>query len=643
MDGGRNSPRQMQEICRLEPVHAGILVYAAFFSWCSYLWWTFPSELCIVKPGPDINQASSVEAGLASLAAGPAEAKAKILEVATKLGSSSSEQPGSVQRGEDAAKSSETSQTMATREGKPGESLVGADVKKKSASGGSPMIVKRVSKEAAAELEDSRTARRHLAPSASASAEKDNDYDVNEKVETSAWRDLGWDGVGPAPELRHPSQLALASMSLQNPAPTGALRTDGNRLSITLEDLPEKSNDSVPKPSPAFLPKLLDTRNDKVISVLQVGGESNEASLRVDSGKATALPPALRWLEGAAQASRMLFGKPAAIAEAALARWRVADYDSPPIGLSVAAEAKRRGLADEGGKATTGEADQGAAGPSKERNVCYIHLIRGEGRLQLHGIAWFFLHPLQNMHLRALLFFFAVSSLAGFLALVNGCCCCMTHRTRCINCGAVFSVLWVILMSYAAVVISFAHWIPWEVYDSALDARGVVPWLTLYAMSAIVLLQVGLPGTMLVLLCGCLPCLPCCAPLLLRMFRQQILAGQLGQTRDANDVAHTLSRCVMFKISEADVSGENCAICLQEFEEGHEAAESPCHHFFHRECLEKWAAFGGTNCPVCRRGLLATEDGGEHPLLAGGRIGAGAQDGPSSSSSSSSRELRPVA
>ncbi|XP_010044497.2 E3 ubiquitin-protein ligase MPSR1 [Eucalyptus grandis] len=50
---------------------------------------------------------------------------------------------------------------------------------------------------------------------------------------------------------------------------------------------------------------------------------------------------------------------------------------------------------------------------------------------------------------------------------------------------------------------------------------------------------------------------------------------------------------------------EECAICMEELEEGR---EMPCRHRFHGGCIERWLGIHGT-CPVCRYQMPADEGG----------------------------------
>ncbi|KAK7256699.1 hypothetical protein RIF29_30156 [Crotalaria pallida] len=44
---------------------------------------------------------------------------------------------------------------------------------------------------------------------------------------------------------------------------------------------------------------------------------------------------------------------------------------------------------------------------------------------------------------------------------------------------------------------------------------------------------------------------------------------------------------------------DNCAICLQEFVTGSDAARLPCSHVYHDTCIMEWFVQCGT-CPMCR-------------------------------------------
>ncbi|KAK6288195.1 hypothetical protein POUND7_014374 [Theobroma cacao] len=47
-------------------------------------------------------------------------------------------------------------------------------------------------------------------------------------------------------------------------------------------------------------------------------------------------------------------------------------------------------------------------------------------------------------------------------------------------------------------------------------------------------------------------------------------------------------------------TGETCAICLEDYEDGEILKVLPCQHDFHSSCVESWLTKWGTFCPVCK-------------------------------------------
>lgn len=57
-----------------------------------------------------------------------------------------------------------------------------------------------------------------------------------------------------------------------------------------------------------------------------------------------------------------------------------------------------------------------------------------------------------------------------------------------------------------------------------------------------------------------------------------------------------------------DLNLQECSICQEEMEVGHDIAEMPgCRHCFHNECVLKWFALQSW-CPVCRTKILPDDD-----------------------------------
>ncbi|KAI5679017.1 hypothetical protein M9H77_09967 [Catharanthus roseus] len=59
--------------------------------------------------------------------------------------------------------------------------------------------------------------------------------------------------------------------------------------------------------------------------------------------------------------------------------------------------------------------------------------------------------------------------------------------------------------------------------------------------------------------------------------------------------------------AEICTDGEECSICLEEWEIGGMAKEMPCKHKFHGECIEKWLNLHGS-CPICRHKMPVDEN-----------------------------------
>ncbi|OHT07634.1 hypothetical protein TRFO_24130 [Tritrichomonas foetus] len=60
-------------------------------------------------------------------------------------------------------------------------------------------------------------------------------------------------------------------------------------------------------------------------------------------------------------------------------------------------------------------------------------------------------------------------------------------------------------------------------------------------------------------------------------------------------------------LTEKPPPDAECTICLQNVEEGEPYYSTPCHHYFHQECLSRWMEEQSI-CPVCRTPLPPIED-----------------------------------
>ena len=65
----------------------------------------------------------------------------------------------------------------------------------------------------------------------------------------------------------------------------------------------------------------------------------------------------------------------------------------------------------------------------------------------------------------------------------------------------------------------------------------------------------------------------------------------------------SLSCCAVVVFEESvcveQGTSRECAVCLDEFQDGLHVRRTPCGHFFHEECLQGWFR-QGSFCPLCR-------------------------------------------
>uniref|UniRef100_K3WUB1 RING-type domain-containing protein n=1 Tax=Globisporangium ultimum (strain ATCC 200006 / CBS 805.95 / DAOM BR144) TaxID=431595 RepID=K3WUB1_GLOUD len=54
---------------------------------------------------------------------------------------------------------------------------------------------------------------------------------------------------------------------------------------------------------------------------------------------------------------------------------------------------------------------------------------------------------------------------------------------------------------------------------------------------------------------------------------------------------------------------EVCAICLEDFQVGHNVKVLPCQHFYHVECIDPWLERQSSCCPLCKQDAISTDVG----------------------------------
>ena len=84
--------------------------------------------------------------------------------------------------------------------------------------------------------------------------------------------------------------------------------------------------------------------------------------------------------------------------------------------------------------------------------------------------------------------------------------------------------------------------------------------------------------------------------------QHESLQQQIAVVRNKLHKGLTDARIQKFRKFEADKSmaGEQCAVCMGEFEVGRKLMQLDCKHKFCKECAEGWLADHNT-CPVCRK------------------------------------------
>ncbi|KAL4309213.1 hypothetical protein GQ457_01G001300 [Hibiscus cannabinus] len=88
------------------------------------------------------------------------------------------------------------------------------------------------------------------------------------------------------------------------------------------------------------------------------------------------------------------------------------------------------------------------------------------------------------------------------------------------------------------------------------------------------------------------------------------------------------------KITKSHLNSEfnQCAICMDEFEEGTQVMQMPCKHLYHKDCLFPWLELHNS-CPVCRH-ELPTDDPDYNRRVSGAPGSSGGSDGGSSGAAS---------
>ncbi|KAE8729561.1 E3 ubiquitin-protein ligase RING1 [Hibiscus syriacus] len=92
---------------------------------------------------------------------------------------------------------------------------------------------------------------------------------------------------------------------------------------------------------------------------------------------------------------------------------------------------------------------------------------------------------------------------------------------------------------------------------------------------------------------------------------------------------------VMIEKNNLNSEFNQCAVCMDEFEEGTDAKQMPCNHLYHKDCILPWLEMHNT-CPVCRH-ELPTDDSDYERRVRDAYSTASGNDGDSSGSDNGQR------
>lgn len=80
------------------------------------------------------------------------------------------------------------------------------------------------------------------------------------------------------------------------------------------------------------------------------------------------------------------------------------------------------------------------------------------------------------------------------------------------------------------------------------------------------------------------------------------LRGRYESSKNDDDDVDTaaLFCAVHLRKDREEKRAPDCPVCLSKIMRPRDATETPCHHRYHRQCLDRWLRRGATTCPTCR-------------------------------------------
>ncbi|KAL2576716.1 hypothetical protein AAZX31_16G098100 [Glycine max] len=83
--------------------------------------------------------------------------------------------------------------------------------------------------------------------------------------------------------------------------------------------------------------------------------------------------------------------------------------------------------------------------------------------------------------------------------------------------------------------------------------------------------------------------------------------SSIGPVPAPNDVVDSLPVKLYEKLHKHQEDAAQCYICLVEYEDGDNMRVLPCHHEFHRTCIDKWLKEIHRVCPLCRGDICISD------------------------------------
>ncbi|KAI4314594.1 hypothetical protein L6164_027484 [Bauhinia variegata] len=83
--------------------------------------------------------------------------------------------------------------------------------------------------------------------------------------------------------------------------------------------------------------------------------------------------------------------------------------------------------------------------------------------------------------------------------------------------------------------------------------------------------------------------------------------SSIGSVPAPTEVVESLPVKLYTKLHKHQEDAAQCYICLVEYENGDSVRVLPCHHEFHRTCIDKWLKEVHRVCPLCRRDICMSD------------------------------------